>query len=309
MQAIQDMVAKSIVSYEQMSALVAPNGFERTMGSSKNIAIKPDLLNRVLDLTKNSSVYQHSVLYGIQQFEQTYKGTAIALPELVKLAERGVKLGDLAKLFENNNSSDSLDALNSQKHSLQLLVEKLVAENASKDQLNAKRVRSLDLLNNTFGADSPSVQEILELEGSSKPLTDLQSFLKPDPINRGEFLKRQLQKDPKATNFEPDRLQNLYSIETAFGSDSPYVKKIQDLAKISGIRYQDIASFLEPSNYSKLLKSSIGEKPTTGELHAELAADSPAKKLLRQFLDQDVEPGQTIIQLPHCSLKVERISR
>ncbi len=161
MQAVKDMVSNSIVSYEQMSTLIAPNDIAQRVGLTEHEAIKPDLLSRVLDLTKTSSVYNNSVLSGIQQFEQTYKGTAIGLPELVKLAERGVKLGDLAKLFENKKASDSLAPSDSQNNSLQLLVEKLVAENASKDQLNAKRVKALDFLNNTFGADSPVVQKIL----------------------------------------------------------------------------------------------------------------------------------------------------
>ena len=307
MKAINEMVASRIVTYNQMSELSQPgDGPQSAMSTSANrvpaqteqVPVKPEFLARVVLLSKVSSLYHGSALRQIEMFDDVYKGTSITFPQMIKMAERGVKLGDLSWLINNQTSAES-------RSSLIQLIEKLASENASKQQLNMNRVDALNYFNTTFGADSSTMRKLLVAENHSMLLPGLLAFLKEDPAHRGEFLKRQIDKDASPETLDPLRLRNIDTLESAFGKDSPYFKKIQDIVEAGfGVRYQELATFIDPSNHSKKLQSNDVGKPTAEKLRADLAADYPAKTLLKKFLDENVEPKKLSYSYLNARLKL-----
>ena len=118
-------------------------------------------------------------------------------------------------------------------------------------------------------------------------LNNVAKFITKDPEHRGNFVAGMLRNDAKAEAFQPTRLDATYKLETTFAKEPSYLQKIYAAEK-EGVKLSDIASFIEPSNTMKLIKSSVGEKSTAANEHAELTSDTPAKTLLKQLLDENI---------------------
>ncbi len=191
----------------------------------------------------------------------------------------------------------------------------MVQEGAAPEKLQIKRLEALESLNARFGDTSTTLQRLLQLEDRLPPplapgeqgydlavshksnkkgdvdraslLQNVAKFIKEDPEHRGNFVENMLGNDAIPGDFEPTRLAATYKLETAFAKEPAYLQKLYASEK-EGVKLSDIASFIEPSNTVKLIKTNIGETPQAEKEHAALTSESPAKSLVKQLLDENV---------------------